>query len=138
MTQALAIVLVVVSACGGFALWWMDGKVEAANARAAQAVEDRGKEEQSRKGFEAAATSCGESVGKLLASAVKQKKDYEARLKESRAETAEAEAIRDQILARARPDGMSECDATFQELNNEIDRRAPKASAFDDRHPHAS
>lgn len=138
MTQALAIILIVVSAGAGAALWWMDGKVEAANARATQAVEDRGKEEQSRKGFEAAARKCGESVTALQTASKSLLAAHEKRRKAAEAQTAKAEALVLELLSKERPKGLDECQATVAQLDEEIDRRQKpdeQEPEIDDRHP---
>jgi hypothetical protein len=131
-SQVLAIALALVLAGSGLMFWYFDGKLDDANERATRAEGSRAKEEQSRKGFEAAATTCGESVGRLEAAAATQKAEHEKRLKQSRAQTAQAEEMVAIILSNARPAGMTECEATFRELDSEIERRAHE---IDDRHP---
>ena len=125
MTQVLVALLVAVTAGSGLALWWMDGKVEAANKRTTQAVEDRGKEEQSRKGFQSAATSCGASVVALRLENKKRDAVFQAGLARSRRQTADAEAALNTLLSAPRPPGLDECQATFKELDDEIDDRHP-------------
>jgi len=126
MIQGLAIALALVIAGSGMALWWMDGKVEAANARAAQAREDRGKEEQSRKGFQSAATSCSESVAAMKLADEAKDKVYQTGLAQSRRQTADMESSLTLLLTAPRPAGLDECQATFKELNDEIDDRHPR------------
>lgn len=138
MTQALAWILAATIAASGAALWWMDGKLEAANRRAESMKEDLGKEEQSRKGFEAAATNCGKSVLALQAAAKSLVDGYQKRLKASQGLTTKAEALVAELLSKERPAGLDECQATFLELDQEIDRRHTQdetESTIDDRHP---
>jgi len=125
MTQALAIALALVLAGSGTAIWYLDGKLTTANARASAAESSRAKEEQSRKGFEAAAITCGESVAKLKATADSIVRGYQNRLKASLAQTASAEALVATILSKDRPVGLDECAATKKELDDEIERRHP-------------
>jgi len=139
MTQALAILLLAVSAGSGFALWWMNGRAVAAEERATQAREDRGKEEQSRKGFEAAAQKCVASVAAMQAAAKSLIDGYQKRLKASQGQTAKAEALVNELLTKERPAGLDECQATFLELDQEIERRHTQDETeptIDDRHPH--
>jgi len=126
MIQGLAIALALVISGSGMALWWMDGKVEAANARATTAVEGRAKEEQSRKGFESAATSCSASVAALKLADEERDKAYQASLAQSRRQTLDMEASLTLLLTAPRPAGLDECQATFKELNDEIDDRHPR------------
>jgi hypothetical protein len=140
MIQGLAFALALTIAGSGLALWWMDGKLEAAKEEAAQAREDRGKEEQSRKGFEAAATKCSASVAGIQAAAKALVEGYQKRLKTSQAQTAQAEGLVDQLLSARPAAGLDECQATFFELDQEIDRRhkpdeKEPPPAIDDRHP---
>lgn len=140
MIQALAIALLMVTAGSGIAIWWLDGKADAANARATRAIEDRGKEEQSRKGFEATARKCGESVAALQAAAKSLVDGYQKRLKASQGQTAKAEALVNELLSKERPAGLDECQATVLELDQEIERRHTQDETeptIDDRHPNS-
>jgi hypothetical protein len=133
-SQVLAVALALVLAGSGAMFWYFDGKLDEANERVTQAEGSRAKEEQSRKGFEAAATMCGESVGKLAAAAAAQKAEHEKIMKQSQAQTAQAEEMVAIILSNARPVGMTECEAMKFELDAEIERRAHE---IDDRHPNS-
>jgi hypothetical protein len=110
----------------GIAIKYLDSKVDAANERTAQAQAALGKEEQSRKGFQAAAGECSESVTKLQAAAKERDALYAKGLAGSRAKTTAAEAQIAALLSVRRPEGMSECDAMKKELDDEIDRRAAR------------
>jgi hypothetical protein len=110
----------------GIAIKYLDSKVDAANERTAQAQAALGKEEQSRKGFEAAAGACSDSVSRLEREAKAQKAAFALRQEASKAQTASAEAQIAALLSKRRPEGMSECDAMKKELDDEIDRRAAR------------
>lgn len=86
------------------------------------------REQQSRAAFQKTAESCSGSVARLVDEGKKREQWYSARLAASQKEKAAAEQAAREILTSQRPAGMSECDATNKELNDEIDRRHPAAA----------
>lgn len=111
-------------AAAGLALKALDAKLDAANERATEAVAGRAKEQQSREGFQSAATSCGRSVEALRQGGEAQEARWKARLAGSKEETAQAEGLVRDIISRQRPTGQTEREAMRKELDDEIDRRA--------------
>lgn len=120
----LSVALALSWAASGAAFWWLDGKLGEANERATQAAAARAAEEQSRLGFQAAASTCGASVKALAASGDRRDALWAKQLGASAAKTEAAEGKAAEILSRQRPAGQTECDAIKDELNAEIDRRA--------------
>jgi hypothetical protein len=120
----VALGLVVVAS--GVAIKYLDSKVDAANARTAAAEGALGKEKQAREGFQAAAGACSASVERLRADAKATAEAFAARQATSRARTATAEAQVAALLSQARPEGLTECQATMEILDAEILRRAAR------------
>jgi hypothetical protein len=108
------------------ATWYLDRKVDAANARTAVAEGALGKEKQAREVFQAAAGACSASVERLRADAKATAEAFAARQATSRARTAAAEAQVAALLSQARPEGLTECQATMEILDAEILRRAAR------------
>lgn len=120
----LAVALALTIAGSGMAIWYLDGKVEKAEKATRQAKEDLGREEQSRRQHEAAAVACSDSV-EALARAGKAREDaFRQAMQVSRAATATAEKVINEVLTTTRPAGLDECGAMKKELDDEIDRRA--------------
>ena len=122
----LGVALAASWAASGAAIWYLDGKVEKAQGEATEAKAARAKEQQSREGFQAAASACDAGVRGLQADAEAREAAWERRLNGSREETAQAEELVKAIIARQRPAGMDECTAARKELDDEVDRRRPK------------
>ena len=108
----------------GAAIWYLDGKVDKAQKEAQEAAAALGKEEQSRKGFQAAAASCSASVEALGDRAAKAEAAYAKGQGVSRGLSDAVQAHISAMINQPRPDGLSECQATLKELNDEIAWRA--------------
>ena len=126
LVVGLAIALAASWAASGLAIWYLDGKVETAQKAAKTAAEALGKETTSRQTFQAQAQACGESVAALEAKAEQQEQAHRKSLVASKAKTATAEKVIQEILTTPRPAGSTECQATLKELDDEIDRRNPR------------
>lgn len=123
---ALGVALLLSWAGSGLAFWWLDGKLESANKRAQEAGEARASEEQSRKGFEAAAGSCSRSVERLAASGAARDRLWGEQLGRTAAAKEKAEGEATAILAGQRKAGEDECTAMKRGLDEEIDSRAAR------------
>lgn len=126
LVVALGVALALSWAGAGLAVWWLDGKLETANARATKAEAARAAEEQSRKGFQAAAGSCSASVAALERRAASAELAYTRKQGESQALSSAVQAHINALLNRPRPAGLSECDAMRGELDAEVDYRAAR------------
>jgi hypothetical protein len=122
----LAITLAMTLAGSSLAIWYLDGKVQAAEKRTTEAVAARAAEEQSRRGFQAAGAACSASVEALVQAGRERDARHQAELERSRKATQQAQATADAIRTSPRPAGMNECDATRKELDDEVDRRAAR------------
>ena len=120
---ALGVALALSWAGAGIGFWFLDGKLEAANERATIATAALAKEEQSRKGFEAAAGACSASVGRLEARASAAEAAFAKRKGESEALTGVVQNHINAMLNRPRPEGLSICESMLKELDAEIEWR---------------
>lgn len=123
LVAALGTALLLSWAGAGLALWWQDGKLTAAQERATRAEALRAAEEQSRKGFQAAAGACSEGVGRLAALGAARDRLWGAQLARSAAQAEAAQAEAATLLQGQRRAGESECEAMKRGLDEEIDRR---------------
>jgi len=127
LVVALAVALALSWAGSGLAIWWMDGKIDAANAKFEEEKEAHGRSKQGLSQWKETADECSrktEELGKTAADAlatqkVAAQKALAAAQKGKLAAEQEAERIRN----APRPAGMTECDAMKKELSDEIDRR---------------
>jgi len=81
-------------------------------------------EQQSRAQFEATAVRCGASVRELHARSEAVVEKFQRALNLSTSATATAEAEVTAMIARPRPEGLTECAAAKKEADDEITRRA--------------
>lgn len=125
LVLGLAAALAASLVASGAALWYLDGKVDAANEKARQAAEDYAAEKEARGQWQAAAGTCSAGTRELE----RQAKAAEEKYRQSQAGKAEAEKkLEDYVnglLTAERPAGLDECQATRKELDDEIDRRHP-------------
>lgn len=123
---ALAAALVLSWAGTGLAIWHLEGKAEAADRRAAEALAARAAEEQSRRGFEAASTACSAGVDLLKRRADAVEAMGAKVAAQNRELSKSVQAHVQALLSRPRPAGMDVCQAMLKELDDEIDHRAPR------------
>ena len=122
----LSIALALSWAGSGLAIWYLDGKAEKAQEKATAAESARAKEEQSRKGFEAAAGACTASVTALQKRAADAEAAYAKGQGVSQGLSAAVQGHINAMLNRPRPAGLDECGAMKYELAAEIDHRAAR------------
>jgi hypothetical protein len=126
---SMAVLLAASWAGSGVAIWYLDGKVEAANGRATAAAAAQAKEEQSRKGFQAAGEACSASVELLERTAADAQTEANKRRAESQQLAAAVQGHINAMLNRPRQAGLDECQAIKRELDDEIDYRAGRPAA---------
>lgn len=126
LVVGLAVALVLTIAGSSAAIWFLDRKLDAANDRAEKAAAALAKEEQSRKGFEAAASACSASVQAMATRARNAEARYNQADGERQGLSKAVQSHIQAVLNRPRPAGMSECEAMKKELDDEIDYRAAR------------
>lgn len=126
----LAVVVALYAALGGYAAWQKrevgkrDEQIAALQAEKAQVEQALGAERQSREAFAASAAACSASVETLKAAADERDRKRAAEVAAAQKKTDAAQRTINEILARTRQPGMTECDAAKKELDDEIDRRS--------------
>jgi hypothetical protein len=110
------------------AIWYLDGKVDAANENTRKAEGERAKEEQSRLGFQATAASCSAGTAELAKRAADAEKAFKDKKAESDKYSHAVAAYITDLLTSQRPAGLDECAATRAHQDAEVDRRAVRRS----------
>lgn len=121
----LGVALALSWAGAGAAVWYLDGKLKAANEAKEAAIAALAKEEQSRKGFQASAASCTAGTAALEARAKAAEDRYAKQKGISDGLTAAVHGHIQAMLNRPRLPGEDECAAMKRLLNEEVDRRHP-------------
>ena len=131
----LAIALALTIAGSGMAIWFLDRKLEKAEEGRREAVSALAKEEQSRKGFQATAASCSAGTAALEARASTAEQKLAASKGQSEALTGAVQAHIRALLTAGRKPGEGECEAMKRNLDEEIDLRAAKKGATNEKPP---
>lgn len=105
------------------AVWYLDGKVESAQARERKTASEVGMLRTEREQHKAAAAACSASVAALGDRQKGRDAKVDAALSAAAVASASMQKGVQAILSAQRPAGMSECDAMKKELDDEIRAR---------------
>lgn len=119
----MAIALALTVAGAGLAIWYLDGKLERANAALLAEERAHGHEIQARAQWQAQAVSCGKATLQREKLALAADGAYQKASAENRELSKAVQAHIQAMLSRPRTTGLNECQAMKEELDAEIDRR---------------